>query len=123
VVQTPYQRGQKIQWRAQKELEKEGYHTMIGARSLGPFDIIAWHRDPGLFIQVKSCSTKKFYFVKGELEKIIGEKIPEKCSKEIWIWIKNRGWRKWRYIPKDLHWELLLNRTKLILPKFHKKPF
>ncbi len=122
-METPYRRGQKIQYRAQKELEKEGYHTMIGARSLGPFDIIAWKLHHALFIQVKSCSTKKFYFKKkGELEQIIREDIPENCFKEVWIWRKNRGWRKWRYIPKDLHWELLLNRTKLVLPKFQQKP-
>jgi len=119
---TPYQRGQKIQWRAQKELEKEGYHTMIGAGSLGSFDIIAWQLDHVLFIQVKSFKAKKFYFVKKELEQIIQEDIPENCFKEVWIWIKNSGWRRWRYVPRDLLWELLLNRTKLELPKFQKKP-
>ena len=40
-MRTPYQKGQQVQYRARRELEKEGYHTMIGARSLGPFDIIA----------------------------------------------------------------------------------
>lgn len=126
---TPYQRGQKIQWRAQKELEKEGYHTMIGARSLGPFDIIAWQLNRILFIQVKSCKAKKFYFVKKELEQIIQEDmpgqedIPGDCFKEVWIWIKNSGWRRWRYLPRrSLLWRLLLNQTKLILPEFQKKP-
>jgi len=118
-----YRRGQKIQYRAWTELKKEGYHMMIGARSLGPFDIIAWRLDHVLFIQVKSCKAKKFYFKKkGELEQIIREDIPENCFKEVWIWIKNSGWRRWRYIPRDLLWELILNRTKLELPKFHKKP-
>lgn len=123
-MKTPYQKGQKVQYRAKKELEKEGYHLMIGARSLGLFDIIAWKLNHARFIQVKSCRTKKFYVKKkGELEQIIQEDIPENCLKEVWIWIKNSGWRRWRYISGDLHWELLLNQTKLILPKFHKKPF
>lgn len=129
MAKTPYQLGQVIQYRAKKELEKEGYHTMIGAKSLGPFDIIAWHQDPGLFIQVKSCGTKKFYFEKGELEKIIGEKIPQKCFKEIWIWIKNiknienRGWRRWRHVSRGTRWELITSQPKGILPGLFEKPF
>ena len=120
---TPYQKGQRIQYRAQKELEKEGYHTMIGARSLGPFDIIAWCPNWVLFIQVKSCSMKKFYFVKGELEKIVGEKMPGRCYKEVWIWIKNCGWRKWRHVSGDTQWELITGQPKGILPGFYEKPF
>jgi len=122
-MRTPYQKGQQVQYRARKELEKEGYHTMIGARSLGPFDIIAWCLDHVLFIQVKSCGMKKFYFPKGELEKIIGEKIPEKCFKEVWIWIKNRGWRRWRHISGDKRWELITGQLKGIPPRLYEKPF
>lgn len=104
---TPYRRGQSAQYRARDELRGEGFHTGIIGRSLGPFDLIAWNPLTVLFIQVKSCQAEKYYFPKTELENFINEKIPSCGEKEIWIWLKNRGWRKWKCSFSGNNWKLI----------------
>lgn len=92
---TSYTRGQRAQYKARDQLILYGFEVMIGARSLGPFDLIAWNKDKVRFIQVKSIRADKKYFDKKELQKIMAEEIPPNASKEIWIWIANQGWRHW----------------------------
>lgn len=95
---TQYSRGQKVQYKARNELIENGFSVMIAARSLGPFDLIAWDIYSIRFIQIKSCSQEKFYWKKiAELQKIERAVIPCGYDKEVWIWFKSRGWRKWAY--------------------------
>ena len=94
---TQYTKGQRAQYKARDELIEEGFQVMVSARSLGPFDMIAWDAYSVRWIQVKRCSQKKFYPDKIELEELEKAKIPCGYDKEFWIWFKNKGWRKWTY--------------------------
>lgn len=123
---TQYRKGQKIQYRARDELKKNGFHIVISSRSLGPFDLIAWNPFLVRFIQVKSCETKKYYFSKGELENFLNEEIPSCGIKEIWIWLKNQGWRKWKRPFFGDGWELVEGQdtfTKWEQEKIQEKNF
>lgn len=105
-----YQRGQKIRYRARDELKKEGFHVMIANRSselfdldtwnakLELFDLIAWNAELTRFIQIRYCKNEKCHFKPGELLAIVQEWMPWDSVKEIWIWLENRDWRKWRFL-------------------------
>jgi len=111
---TQYTRGQRIQYKARDELIEKGFQVMVSARSLGPFDMIAWDKYTIRFIQVKSCSQKKFYPILTELQEL--EKVPIPCGfdKEFWIWFKNRGWRKWVYrLINTWQWALVEGQETL----------
>lgn len=111
---TQYQRGQRIQYKARDELRGEGYHTMISSRSLGPFDLIAWNALRIRFIQVKSCRIEKYYFPKDELKNLVQEEIPSCGDKEVWIWLKNRAWRKWKCSFFGEDWKLAEGKETLV---------
>ncbi|GAH39526.1 unnamed protein product, partial [marine sediment metagenome] len=85
-----YVKGQKAQYKARDELIKEGFQVMVSARSLGIFDMIAWNEFSVRWVQIKSCSKKKFYLEKIELEEIEKVKVPCGYDKELWIWFKRK---------------------------------
>jgi len=131
MAQTKYRKGKKSEYRARDELIEEGFQVMISSRSLGPFDIIAWNEFSVRWIQVKSCSKKRFYPEKIELEEIEKAKIPCGYDKELWVWFKRRGWRKWIFDPAKgsgkKGWLLAVGRDtieKLMSPgHLYPKPF
>ena len=131
---TQYSKGQRIQYKARDELIENGFQVMVSARSLGLFDMIAWDKYTIRFIQVKSCSGKKFYPNPDELRELEGTPIPCGFDKEVWIWFKNKGWRKWTYrLINTWQWALVKGQetlSKKDLEKFidellliAKKPF
>jgi len=124
---TQYSKGQRIQYKARDELIEDGFSVMIAARSLGPFDMIAWDAYSVRWIQVKSCSQKRFYKLnQAELQEIEEAVIPCGYDKEVWIWLKRRGWRKWAYrLINTWQWFLIEgNKTlsKKDLKKFIDQP-
>jgi len=127
---TQYTKGQRYQYKARDELIEDGFQVMVSARSLGMFDMIAWDFYSVRWIQIKSYSKKRFHDLSpAELKEI--EEIPIPCGydKEIWIWFKRKGWRKWtfqpasRTLPKG--WLLVAGRDtveKKLLPLDHPYP-
>lgn len=95
---TRYREGYVVENKAMKELEKQGYYVVRSAKSLGVFDLLAFHRTrkPSIrFIQIKKTKSNKKY------DKEINEikefnNYPENMviSKELWIWITREGWTK-----------------------------
>jgi len=129
---TKYTKGKKSEYKARDELIEQGYQVMQSSRSLGVFDIIAWNEFEVRWIQVKSCNKKKFYPEKIELEEIEKVKVPCGYDKELWVWIKRIGWRKWIFNPAKRTgkkgWLLAVGRDtveKKLMPLNHlyPKPF
>jgi len=125
-MSTQYQRGQRIQYRARDELIEDGFQVMTSARSLGIFDLIAWNAYFIRFVQVKSCSQKIFYPDKIELKEFEEAPIPCGYEKELWIWFKRKGWRKWTYrLINTWQWALVEGQetlSKKDLEKFIDQP-
>lgn len=128
---TQYSRGRIIQYKARDQLLEDGFQVMTSARSLGIFDMIAWDEFSVRWIQIKSCSKKRFYLEKIELEALEKTKIPCGYDKEIWIWFKfkRKGWRKWIFQPASRTlikgWLLVAGRDtveKKLLPLDHPYP-
>lgn len=79
------------------QLKAEGYpllwktirHKFLNIDFFGLFDVVACNGKKFRFIQVKSgyCSNEV-------RENIRSCKLPSNCSKEIWCWFDNEGWRK-----------------------------
>jgi len=129
---TQYSKGQRIQYKARDELIEEDFQVMVSARSLGLFDMIAWDAYSVRWIQIKSCSRKKFYPNPDELKELESVAIPCGYDKEIWIWFKRKGWRKFIYQPAsrthDKGWLLVAGRDtveKKLMPIDYpyEKPF
>ena len=128
---TQYKKGKRIEYKARDELIKEGFQVMTSSRSLGIFDIIAWNEFSVRWIQIKSCSEKKFYPEKIELEELEKVKVPCGYDKEVWIWFKfkRKGCRKWIFQPairtRPKGWLLVAGRDtveKKLLPLDHPYP-
>ena len=127
---TQYTKGQRYQYKARDELIKDGFQVMTSARSLGIFDIIAWNEFSVRWIQIKSSSKKKFHELSpAELQEI--EEVPIPCGydKEIWIWFKRKGWRKFIFQPAGRTlkkgWLLVARRDtveKKLMPLDHPYP-
>lgn len=128
---TQYKKGKRVEYKARDELIKEGFQAMTSSRSLGVFDIIAWNEFSVRWIQIKSCSKKKFYPEKIELEEFEKAKIPCGYDKELWVWLKRREWRKWIFDPAKgsgkKGWLLAIGRDTVekVMPVGHlyPKPF
>ena len=85
-------RGSRYERIAKKELERQGYMVVRSGSSLGVFDLWAYNQNELKLIQCKATkSNVKFNDVREELKKI---KVPAFCSKELWIWIDRKGWKK-----------------------------
>jgi len=127
---TQYSKGQRIQYKARDELIEDGFQVMVSARSLGIFDMIAWDAYSVRWIQVKSCSQKRFYKLnQAELQEIEEASIPCGFDKEVWIWFKNKGWRKFIFQPAGRTlkkgWLLVAGRNtveKKLMPLDHPYP-
>ena len=104
----PYEVGTKYEYRAKKELEKEGYLVIRSAGSHSPFDLVALGALEVNFIQIKKVSEKKeaeriLKNFKKEMEKLgklydieIERAIDKDIYFNLWIWIKRKGWIKYR---------------------------
>jgi len=127
---TQYKKGKRVEYKARDELIKEGFQVMTSSRSLGIFDIIAWNEFSVRWIQIKSCSKKRFHELSpAELQEIEEAPIPCGYDKEIWIWFKRKGWRKFifqlagRTLKKG--WLLVAGRDtveKKLMPLDHPYP-
>lgn len=86
-----YNSGRQKEYELKRKLEKLGYRVTRAAGSKGAFDIIAYNRDQVRFIQVKYEQDPTSY--RTDIEKMYEIELPERCSKELWIYTKNSGWR------------------------------
>ena len=87
-----YKRGVHYERQAKKELEKSGYLVIRSSGSHGIFDIWALNDKELKLIQCKAVKkSSNFTKLTSEIKKI---KVPPFCSKELWIWIDRKGWRK-----------------------------
>lgn len=91
-----YIKGMLIEYKVRKELEKEGYTCTRSSSSKGPWDITAVSKDKVLLIQVKSIRDKKRSYT-DEIRALRELKVPKSVSKELWIWLKQRGWKKMNF--------------------------
>lgn len=89
-----YKRGIRYERKIKQELESEGYIVTRSSGSHGIFDIIAFNDKHVRLIQCKALkkeSNSNFSKLKNELKQL---KVPNCCSKELWIWIDRKGWKK-----------------------------
>ena len=84
--------GYKAERRAKLSLQIAGYYVMTSRKSGGIFDLIAVKADEVLLIQIKSTHEKTPPAYKKDLEKMERIFVPEKCRKELWVWISRKGW-------------------------------
>lgn len=75
-------KGSRNERKAVRVLEAAGYSCTKAGGSLGLFDVIAIRSDSIRLLQVKSNRNAPPH----EREQIELFKVPEHCSKEIWIW-------------------------------------
>ena len=108
----PYEIGTNYEYKAKKELEKEGYLVIRSAGSHSPFDLIVLGPLKVNFIQIKRCETSKeaeraiknFKKRMKKLDKLydIKKMIDKGIDFSIWVWIKRKGWTKYTYLKENV---------------------
>lgn len=86
-----YNAGRRKEYELKKELEGLGYCATRAAGSKGAFDIIAYNENHVRFIQVKYEQSPTSY--SADIAKMKSTKVPQFCTKELWIYTKNDSWR------------------------------
>lgn len=89
---TRYQAGRESEYKAQRELEAEGYCTIRAAGSKGKIDVLAWNATETRFIQVKTFLTKAGSYA-ADIKAIEGLSFPPGSTVELWVRQRGRpGW-------------------------------
>lgn len=94
-----YARGRRIEQTIVKFLNDNGYKATRSAGSKGAFDVIAFSPNVIRFIQSKYTDDPKRSFA-GEIRKIIEAKVPDCATKELWIYVKDKGFAEVHFISK-----------------------
>ncbi len=91
-----YSKGRVYEWKAQKELEAEGYVVVRSSASHSPIDLIAVGCGSIKIIQVKSTKGDKVYMntYKEDISSLREMKVPDNVTREIWVWRRYKGWTK-----------------------------
>lgn len=89
---TRYQRGRDNEYRAQRELEADGYTTIRSAGSHGTADVIAWNATSIRFIQIKSFIKRMTDYTK-DIAQLTELVTPPNATRELWI--RQQGQRGW----------------------------
>ncbi len=110
-----YKTGTKYEYKAKKELEKEGYLVIRSAGSHSPFDLIALGALEVIFIQIKKCkilkeaekAIKNFKKKMKKLDKLydIEKAVDKDINFSIWIWVERKGWIKYKYLEEKYYEE------------------
>lgn len=77
-----YKKGRALEYRAMRQLEKEGYWCRRTAASKGAFDVVAFNENEVRMIQVKS--NRPFYGK--EKQHFIDLNVPSCVKKELWVY-------------------------------------
>lgn len=107
---TRYDTGRRIEYKAKKELEKEGYFVMRSAGSKGTFDLAAFNfkSNSTRLIQIKSInrslSDKMFEKEIKELQHL--SIVNPFIRFELWVWKKRQG-----FILQQQFWRALTEQS------------
>jgi hypothetical protein len=85
-------KGHDYELKAINELKAEGYDAIHSGASLGPFDIWATNDKHLRKIQVKSVVKARSFAPL--LKQLAESKEPPGCVKELWVWLRFKGWTK-----------------------------
>ena len=98
---TNYTKGVKLERKAKKELEKQGYYIIRSAGSKGIWDIAAIGNHALHLIQIKRIRKKKncVNLFKKDIQQIMDFQakctLPDCAVCELWIWVKSgKEWIK-----------------------------
>jgi len=93
-----YTKGRTYEYKVMKELEGQNYKCIRSSGSHTPFDVIALYSNHIRFIQVKSEKQPTLNPVKAykkDIEAIKDMVVPIFCTKELWVYTKNKGCNKY----------------------------
>lgn len=113
---SPYEVGVNYEYKAKKQLEKEGYLVIRSAKSRSPFDLVVLGPLEVNFIQIKKCKTLKeaeeaIKNFKKKMEKLnklydIEKAVDKDINFSIWIWLERKGWIKYKYLEERYYEEI-----------------
>ena len=87
-------KGDSYEYRARDDLYREGaIEVHRAAGSFGVFDLWALFSDHIKLISVKSTLVEATNYAH-EIQKISDVDVPGFCKKELWIWVRYKGWKK-----------------------------
>ncbi len=89
-----YTKGRTYEYKVMKELEGQNYKCIRSSGSHTPFDVIALLSNHIRFIQVKSekqPTLNPLNTYKKDIEAIKDTVVPIFCTKELWVYTKNKG--------------------------------
>ncbi len=96
-IKKNYLKGYRAEYKAKKELEKKGYIVVRNFLSWGVWDLCAIGIDHIRFIQVKSTCSEKTSFSPA-IKKLIGYAEPPFATKELWVHVDYKGWKKFQIV-------------------------
>lgn len=97
-----YQQGRETEYKAARDLEKEGFTTARMAGSHSSVDLIAWNDQVTKFIQCKSFRQRPGSY-KDDIAKLEALALPPHSTAELWVRkVGMRGWLEKRVIKQNL---------------------
>ena len=88
-----YSRGRNVELKIVHFLEDCGYTSTRSAGSKGAFDVIAYNGKHVRFIQSKYTNDENRSYA-ADIAKMEGVEVPPYATKELWIYVKDKGFRK-----------------------------
>jgi hypothetical protein len=87
-------------YEVEQELRGLGYFTFHRGNTHGLFHVIAFHPTHCLFVQVGRLHKYNQQDINKELvkaQKFILDGLAPYAKVEVWVWVNNRGWLKFRF--------------------------